>query len=161
MGAIFLLSARGSSKQEVNSSECKNLTSQQLSSERSLGLVVENRRLFAVKLVGYNEKNYSPPGGHVESGETYQQALVREIKEEVGLTVQPADLQEFKIVCEPRYGSIERTYYYLVNKWSGTVSLSYQGDQIKWVNYKFANNKSADTELKTALLYLKEANLID
>ena len=148
-------------KRTTDITDCPNLTKQQLSSERALGLIIENRRLLAVKLGSEDEKNYSPPGGHVEMGESYAQALQRELQEEVNLKVGSADISQFRVVCEPRYGSIERTTYYLVSKWSGDISVDSSQDRLKWVNYNYSTNKRADTELKTAILALKEANLID
>ena len=149
------------SKRTADTTDCVNLTKQQLSSERALGLIVENRRLLAVKLGGEGEKNYSPPGGHVEMGESYVQALQRELQEEVNLKVAAADISQFKVICEPRYGSIERTIYYLVSKWDGDITVGNSQDRLKWVNYNYSTNKKADSELKTAILALKEADLID
>lgn len=145
----------------TSTADCPSLSKQQLSSERSLGLIIENRQVLAVKLAGLGEKNYSPPGGHLEAGETYQQALIRELQEEVDLVVSQADLSQFKVTCEPRYGSVERTYYYIVDKRDGKIAVEGSLDRLKWVSYGYSTNKKADSELKTALLFLKQADLID
>lgn len=41
---------------------------------------------------GYADGKLCPPGGHVEEGETPLEATVRELKEEVGIEVDPNDL---------------------------------------------------------------------
>jgi mutator protein MutT len=41
---------------------------------------------------GYNDGKYCLPGGHVEYGEAFSTAAVREAKEEADITVQPEDL---------------------------------------------------------------------
>lgn len=42
---------------------------------------------------GYEDGNYQQPSGHVEAGEMPKQAVVREAKEEIGVTVKEEDLE--------------------------------------------------------------------
>jgi mutator protein MutT len=45
---------------------------------------------------------YTVPGGHIELGETCEEALVREIKEEVGLDVEVIELISIQQVIYPK-----------------------------------------------------------
>lgn len=56
---------------------------------RATGVLIENNSLLLVKQKLSNNKNWSLPGGRVEPGETLEQALIREMKEETGLDVEP------------------------------------------------------------------------
>lgn len=42
---------------------------------------------------GWMDGYLCPPGGHIEKGETPRVAMIREIEEELGVTVQPNDLE--------------------------------------------------------------------
>lgn len=56
---------------------------------RATGILIENNSLLLVQQKLSNNKNWSLPGGRVEAGETLEQALIREMKEETGLDVEP------------------------------------------------------------------------
>ncbi|MCD6484026.1 MAG: NUDIX domain-containing protein [Candidatus Odinarchaeota archaeon] len=54
------------------------------------GVIIHENKVLLVKLnYGYARGKWVIPGGLVECGETLQEAIVREIKEETGLVVKP------------------------------------------------------------------------
>ncbi|MFM6831718.1 MAG: (deoxy)nucleoside triphosphate pyrophosphohydrolase [Novosphingobium sp.] len=75
------------------------------------------------------------PGGKMERGETPQVALVREIDEELGLMLDPADLFPITFACEP--SSPGRTPILLllfgVRRWVGVARAIEPGSHVRWV----------------------------
>jgi len=61
---------------------------------------------------------YKFPGGGIEGDESYEAALIREVKEETGLTVNPSSIKEYGMVRRSQKGKKEGTvfvqnnYYY-------------------------------------------------
>lgn len=56
------------------------------------GVVVEDGRILLLSQDTGTGRSWSLPGGKLEAGETLAQALVREMKEETGLDVEPGRL---------------------------------------------------------------------
>ena len=52
---------------------------------RSVAFVIRDNKILLEKLYYYNRYFYSIPGGGIEDGETPEQAVLRELKEECGL----------------------------------------------------------------------------
>ena len=72
---------------------------------------------------GFNDGMYSLPAGHVEEGESFTQALYREIKEEIGITPDPLHTYVGHIMH--RNSETERVYvdtYFVTEKWAGEIT---------------------------------------
>ena len=70
---------------------------------------------------GYEDGNYSVVAGHVDAGETVTQAAVREANEEVGVILDPAELQ---IVHVMNRNSEDEgiDFFIVVRQWVGEVT---------------------------------------
>lgn len=70
---------------------------------------------------GYEDGNYSVIAGHLDGGETVQAAMIREAKEEAGITLSPADLRVVGVMH--RLSNDERIDFFLAaNHWQGEIT---------------------------------------
>lgn len=60
---------------------------------RTKGLIINSNNEITL---GYSHKTYQFPGGHLEEGETLEECLLREIKEETGIEIKDAKLTPFE-----------------------------------------------------------------
>ena len=97
-----------------------------------LCLIEDGNKMLLQNRVKKDWQGYALPGGHVESGESFVDAVIREMREETGLTV-----------IEPRLAGVKQfpiengRYVVLLFKatqWSGDLISSDEG-QMEWVKY--------------------------
>lgn len=81
---------------------------------RVAAILIENHQMAMIERQRSGKLFYVFPGGHVEPGETLEQALVREVKEELGLEVIVGGQ-----VAEFTYKN-RLHYYYQVSQLGGT-----------------------------------------
>ena len=88
------------------------------------GLLCCQGRLLLGKRSGHRRAYpgvWDVPGGHVEVGETAEQTLVRELREEIGVT--PTQWREVAVLLAPAMGDeddhVLRLHLFLVTGWCG------------------------------------------
>ncbi len=72
------------------------------------------------------------PGGKVETGERPEQTLIRELKEELGITVNEACLAPLTFASHAYADFHLLMPLYICRKWEGTVTAT-EGQQLAWV----------------------------
>lgn len=75
---------------------------------------------------GYADGHYQMPSGHVEAGELPSDAAIREAKEEIGVTINPADLEWVHTVY--RINETDRVsdyvdFFFRATTWEGEPSI--------------------------------------
>jgi 8-oxo-dGTP pyrophosphatase MutT (NUDIX family) len=71
---------------------------------------------------GYEDGAYHLPSGHLEAGESVVAALVREAKEEIGVTIRP-DAVEFSHVMNNSSGGGRAAFFFTVSRWDQPFSI--------------------------------------
>jgi len=93
-------------------------------------LVCDGDKILLQDRVKSDWCGYTLPGGHYESGESFVEGAIREIREETGLTVE--NLQLCGIKQFPIEGGRYIVFLYRTDTWSGTLTSSEEG-QMEWV----------------------------
>lgn len=74
------------------------------------------------KNTGWRDGSYGLPQGHLEKGETIKEAMQREIREEVGLTIDQTDLTFYHVMHRNEKGAGDREYldfFFKIEYWQG------------------------------------------
>ncbi|WP_239377220.1 MULTISPECIES: NUDIX domain-containing protein [unclassified Frankia] len=91
----------------------------QLTTDVHLVLLKGNDVLFGCRQnTGYEDGAYHLPSGHLEAGESVVAALIREAKEEIGVTIQP-EAVEFAHVMHSSSSGGRAAFFFTVRGWEG------------------------------------------
>ena len=126
--------------------ENKNLTGEKLFREKGTKLIVPKGRYSVVVLVfienskgeflfqmtSKRKKNvWATTGGHVKSGQTSKEAIIEEIKEELGIDINENEVKLFKTY---KYDDAFKDVFY-IKKDIDINSLTYEKDEVEYVKY--------------------------
>jgi 8-oxo-dGTP diphosphatase len=83
-----------------------------------------------------NNNKHGLIGGLAQPGEPIKQAAIREIFEEVGVTVKPEDLTLVHVISSKDNDRETEENYFLVKKWEGEPfnKASHKHDRLEWVD---------------------------
>lgn len=121
-----------------------------------LCLIHKNDKYLLQDRVKKDWKGYTLPGGHIEKGESIVDAVVREMKEETGLTVYNPKL------CGVKQFPLEDGRYivflFCADEFSGQVISSEEGT-MHWVNKDDLSNVNTVEDFQELLRVMLDENL--
>jgi 8-oxo-dGTP diphosphatase len=121
---------------------------------------IENKEVLFVRSKG-KDVPYSP-GGKREEGETDEEALVREIREELGVELVPDTIKYLKTITAQAHGKPEGTMVQIkcfAADFAGTLTPTSEIEELQWITTADAGRLSVPGKLITA--WLKEEGQID
>ena len=141
------------------------------------GIIIDKGKLAMVHSLKYDY--YKFPGGGIDSGESYLDALVREVSEETGLIVIPESVKEYGVVLRKDKGKIEdlfiqENFYYFCDVEKEVLNQKlddYEAEEkfvLEWIDPKDAiaanlsddrKNKAPDAERQKHMME-REANVL-
>ena len=120
-------------------------------------LVYDGEKILVVDRKKKDWPGLTFPGGHVEKDEDFNASVIREVKEETGLTIRNpilCGIEEFKTEKEDRYIML----YYKTDRFKGKLKKSDEGD-VFWINRDELDSYKLSLDLKRILKVMESDNL--
>lgn len=130
---------------------------------KAAGIIIQNRKLLFTRAKDMDF--FIDPGGKIEPDETAKQALVRELKEELDIDVDEADLEafgEFTAEAANNKGKTVHMQAFIVKKWQGTIKPSAEVEELQWLTSDIPSDIQVGSIFGGKVLpKLKEQGLVD
>lgn len=113
---------------------------------KSAGIIIKDGALLVLRSKG--KDTFYAPGGKLDSGETSEQALCRELQEEVSIVVKEDALMLFGRFEAPAHDKDGITLVmdvFFVNDYSGEVVASNEIEECQWVDSSNVDDISIST----------------
>ncbi|MBQ8159764.1 MAG: 8-oxo-dGTP diphosphatase [Clostridia bacterium] len=127
-----------------------------------LCLVRDGDRILLQNRVKQDWQGYTLPGGHVEEGESFVDAVIREVREETGLKI-----------CHPRLAGVKQfptdvpsgkgryiVFLFVADEFSGDLQSSEEGE-MRWVKRSDLNALSTVDDFEQLLQVMERPELTE
>ena len=97
-----------------------------------LAFIENSKGEFLFKMTSIRNKSvWATTGGHVKAGQTSKEAILEEIKEKLGIDIDPTEIELFKTY---KYESAFKDVFY-IRKDININELVYEEDEVEYVQY--------------------------
>lgn len=108
---------------------------------KAAGIIINDRKLLFARAKDMDF--FIDPGGKIEEGETAEQALVRELNEELSIDVNEADLEflgEYVAEAANHKGKTVHMKAFVVKQWQGDIKPSAEVEELRWLTSKLPDD---------------------
>lgn len=108
---------------------------------KAAGVIVRDKKLLVVRSKGKDV--FFAPGGKLEKEETYEQALVRELKEELAMDLQPHHYEHFgsfSAQADDRPDVLLHMTAFLIKDYDGPLEASSEIEELAWIDATNSTN---------------------
>ena len=123
-----------------------------------LCLIQDGNRVLLQNRIKEDWKGYTFPGGHVEAGESFVDAVIREMKEETGLTVISPKMVGIKQF--PIKGGRYIVLLFKAEEFTGEVVSSDEGE-MEWIDCDRLNEVNTVEDFHDLLKVINDPNLTE
>lgn len=83
---------------------------------------------------GFHDGDYSVPAGHLDGGETLFEALLREVREEIGIKLNPGDVKFIHFMHRKSADDERGDFFFEARKWQGEPKIMEPNkcDDLSW-----------------------------
>lgn len=120
---------------------------------KSAGTIIQNGKILVARSKG--KSVFVHPGGKLEDGESAEESLVRELKEELDIAVSPDDLEFFGCyyaIAAGGSGKRLKMDVFDVRKYSGEIKKSREIAELKWLGSDNRENLELGSILEHEIL---------
>lgn len=130
---------------------------------KAAGIIIQNRKILALRTRG--KDTFVNPGGKLEAGETPTQALVRELREELQISVREEDLVAYGTYYSQAAYDPEKSLQldaFIVKVWSGQLVPDNEIEEMQWISSSLPEGMQIASIMEHDLLpKLKQVGLIE
>lgn len=106
----------------------------------AVAAILKERKMLVVRNAG--RTIWTLPGGHVEDGETPEQAVIREVKEELGFAPKGAGFfADYDNITPIEKDTIVRLHFFIMESNTDLKSIEAEIEETMWIDSKYNGSR--------------------